>query len=300
VKIRPTIASVVGAAWLLAALAPVAEVAAAGDPWLDRVRSFEPGPTAGFGAAELPRIVLGPPEGLGDRQGSVDVVSLGSGGRIVVSFDDNAVVDGEGDDLVIFENPFYGGSLLFRELAFVEVSADGREWKEFPWSADTLEGLAGSGPVFANSQNGLDPLDPASGGDRFDLADVGLDFVRLVRITDAGSIVPDPGNASFPGTKGGFDLDAAGAIHSVELGCVSGTVFREGTPASGVRVVLKSEGQRRRRRFTKDDGSYRFCRLKPACDYDAKAKPGAGAGNAVGRVYIDQEQRHGTVDLFLP
>ena len=71
----------------------------ASDPWIDNVRAFEPGPSAGFGAAELPRIVLGPPRGLGASQGSVDVVSLGNGGRITVSFDDNAVVDGEGDDL---------------------------------------------------------------------------------------------------------------------------------------------------------------------------------------------------------
>ena len=215
-----------------AALLGAAAAAGAGDPWLDRVRAFEPGASSGFGADGLPGIVLGPPEGLGDRQGSVDVVSLGTAGRIVVSFDDNAVVDGDGDDLVIFENPFFGGSLLFTELAFVEVSADGREWKQFPWSADTLEGLAGQVPVLANSTNGLDPLDPLSGGDRFDLADVGLDYVRFVRLTDAGTMVPDPGNASFPGTKGGFDLDAAAAVSSVDLGCVTGTVFADGQPAA--------------------------------------------------------------------
>lgn len=282
-----------------AALFGAAAVAWAGDPWLDRVRAFEPGASSGFGADGLPGIVLGPPEGLGDRQGSVDVVSLGTAGRIVVSFDDNAVVDGEGDDLVIFENPFFGGSLLFTELAFVEVSADGREWKQFPWSADTLEGLAGQEPVLANSSNGLDPLDPLSGGDRFDLADVGLDYVRFVRLTDAGTLVPDAGNASFPGTKGGFDLDAAAAVSSVDLGCVTGTVFAGGRPAAGVRVVLKSEGQRRRRRWTKDDGSYRFCRLKPGCDYDAKAKPADGT-RAEGRVFLDEAQPQGTVDLFLP
>lgn len=281
-----------------AALLGAAAVASAGDPWIDRVRAFEPGPSSGFGADRLPRIVLGPPEGLGDRQGSVDVVSLGTAGRIVVAFDDNAVVDGDGDDLVIFENPFFGGSLLFRELAFVEVSADGREWKQFPWSADTLEGLAGQAPVLANSSNGLDPLDPLSGGDRFDLADVGLDYVRFVRLTDAGTVVPDAGNASFPGTKGGFDLDAAGAVSSVDLGCVSGTVFADGQPAPGVRVVLRSEDQRQRLRRTKADGSYRFCALKPGCDYDVKAKP-ADDTPVEGRVYIDAAQLHGTVNLFL-
>src|SRR6185369_16621830 len=99
-----------------------------------------------------PGVVLGPPEGGGLDQGSLDVVSLGNGGRITVSFADNAVVDGDGDDLVIFENPFYSGSLLFSELAFVEVSADGHNWKQFPFDAETLEGLAGHTPVLANSE----------------------------------------------------------------------------------------------------------------------------------------------------
>lgn len=281
------------------ALLGAATMAAAADPWLDRVRTFEPGKASGFGADQLPGIVLGPPEGLGDGQGSVDVVSLGNGGRITVSFDDNAVVDGDGDDLVIYENPFYGGSLLFTELAFVEVSQDGRVWTQMPWHADTLEGLAGQTPVMANSSNGLDPLDPASGGDRFDLADAGLDYVRFVRLTDAGALVPDPGNASFPGTKGGFDLDAAGAIHSVDLGCVSGTVFEGGNPAAGVRVVLRSAGQQRRRRLTDAQGGFRFCRIRPGRDYDVMAKP-AGGSTATGRCYIDGAQLHRTVDLFLP
>lgn len=296
---RPARAAVHLAVRTAFAVAAAATAARAGDPWLDRVRVFEPGPTAGFGADGLPGIVLGPPEGLGLRQGSVDVVSLGSGGRIVVSFDDNAVVDGDGDDLVIFENPFYGGTLLFTELAFVEVSADGREWKQFPWSADTLEGLAGQQPVLANSTNGLDPLDPASGGDRFDLADVGLDFVRLVRLTDAGSTVPDAGNASFPGTKGGFDLDAAAAIHSVRLGRVDGTVNVGGQPAVGVRVVLLAAGERRRRRTTQADGSFRFARLRPGLDYTVKAKP-QGRPPVSARAYLDEAQWRTTVDLFVP
>ena len=229
----------------------------------------------------------------------MDVVSLGNDGRIVVSFDDNAVVDGDGDDLVIYENPFYGGALLFRELAFVEVSEDGRTWKQFPWSADTLEGLAGQAPVFANSTNGMDPLDPASGGDRFDLADGGLDYVRFVRLTEAGTTVPDAGNASFPGTKGGFDLDAAGAIHSVDLGCVSGTVYESGQPAAGVRVILKSTGKLRRRHFTNAAGGYRFCRIRPGRDYDVRARPADGS-SVSGRCYVDQAQPNATVDLFLP
>jgi len=275
-----------------------AGVAHAGNPWLDRVRAFEPGASAGFGAGDLPFVVRGRPEGLGTSAGSLDVVSLGNGGRIVVSFDNNAVVDGEDDDLVIFENAFIGGSLLFTELAFVEVSADGRDWTKFPFDAESLEGLAGQVPVLANSNNGLDPLDPASGGDRFDLADVGLDYVRFVRITDAGALIDDPGNHSFAGTKGGFDLDAAGAIHSVALGCIGGVVSSAGDPVPGARVVLKAEGERRRSRLTRGEGRYRFCRLRPGLDYDVNVSV-HGVGADSGRIYIDEEQLRVKLDLTL-
>jgi hypothetical protein len=276
-------------------IALVASPSHAGDPWLERVRAFEPGTQAGFGAGELPRIVRGAPEGLGLAAGSTHVVSLGGGGQIVVSFDDNAVVDGEGDDLVIYENAFLSGTLVFAELAFVEVSADGKAWVAFPYDAQTWEGLAGREPVLANSINGLDPLDPASGGDRYDLADVGLEFVRFVRITDAGETIDDPGNHSFAGTKGGFDLDAAAAIHSTDLGCVRGTLAGGGQPVAGARVILKAEGEKRRRRLTHEDGTFRFCRLRPGLDYDVRTK----AGDASARVYVGGEQLVVDVDLTL-
>ncbi len=281
------------AAVVMAAISAHAGSSSAGDPWLDRVRAFEPGTQAGFGAEQLPRVVRGKPEGLGLNAGSTDVVSLGNDGRIVVSFDDNAVVDGEGDDLVIYENAFFSATLVFAELAYVEVSADGKVWSAFPYDAGTREGLAGQTPVLSSSENELDPLDPESGGDRFDLADVGLDFVRFVRITDAGAAIDDPGNHSFAGTKGGFDLDAAAAIHSTDLGCVSGTLADGGDAVAGARIVLKADGEPRRRRWTGEDGSFRFCRLRPGLDYDVVAKP----SDARSRVYVGGEQLRVHVDL---
>lgn len=275
-----------------------AGAAQAGDPWLDRVRAFEPGTSAGFGANSLPGTVLRAPEGLGLDQGSTDVVSLGHNGRIVVSFDNNAVVDGEGDDLVIFENPFLSGPLLFAELAFVEVSADGKDWFAFPYDAESGDGLAGRAPVLANSDNGLNPLDPASGGDRFDLAAVGLDFVRFVRITDAGDQIDDPGNHSFAGTKGGFDLDAAGAIHSTALGCISGTVSKDDQAVAGARVVLKADGERRRHRVSHANGAWRFCRLRPGLDYEVRTAV-TGLGSAEGHAFIDTQLLRVRVELML-
>ena len=293
-KRRAIIATVFAAACLV----PVAGPALAGDPWLDRVRSFEPGTSSGFGAEELPGIVLGTPEGLGENQGSLDVVSLGHAGSITVTFSDNVVVDGDGDDLVIFENAFLSGSLLFAELAFVEVSTDGQEWFAFPYDEETGDGLAGRAPVLANTANGLDPLAPEAGGDRFDLADIGLSHARFVRIVDAGDLIDDPGNHSFVGTKGGFDLDAAAAIHSSDLGCISGTVSDGETGVEGVRVVVAGDGERRRRRRTREDGSYRVCKLTPRVEYDVRSER-EGVGSAQSRVLLDEQDLRVVVDLVL-
>ncbi|HYC57165.1 MAG TPA: hypothetical protein VEL28_19700 [Candidatus Binatia bacterium] len=287
----------------LAGLVPAgaaAELSAArkGDAWLDRVREFAPGTSAGFGAEELPGIVLGMPEGLGDEQGSLDVVSLGKGGSIVVSFDDNAVVDGPGDDLVIFENAFHAGSIpgpVFTEYAFVEVSRDGRQWLAFPFDAGSGAGLAGQAPVYATSSNGIDPLDAAGGGDRFDIGALGLDLVRFVRLTDAGDQIDDYGNHSFAGTKGGFDLDAAAAIHSVPLARVLGVVTQNGLPVAGAIVQLRAQEESRwRRRRTRSDGSYRFARLFPSASYAVRT-----GEEPPQQVYLDLEQRQGRVDFEL-
>ncbi len=288
-------------ALLAVAVAFAPSGAFAGDPWLDRVRAFEPGTSAGFGADSMPGIVLGGPEGLGDSQGSFDVVALGNAGSIVVSFDDNAVVDGPGDDLVIFENAFMAGNLVFEEFAFVEVSADGSSWVEFPWDAETKSGLAGREPVYASSLNAWDPLGPDSGGDRYDLADVGLDYVRFLRITDAGALLDDPGNHIVPaGNKGGFDLDAAAAIHSVDLGCVWGFVTVGGLPAGGLRVTLgEIDGGDRRTRRSRASGKYRFCRLRPDRDYELRVAK-QGLGQDLERVFVDEAQLKPRLDLVLP
>jgi len=178
------------------------------DAFADAVVSFVPGDHAGFGEASLPDVVLGPPEGRGDVAGSLDVLSLGCDGSLVLRFDDVGLVDGPGPDLLVFENPFQG----FVETGEVAVSDDGLTWAVFPCDLETGEGCAGLEPVYANSDNGLDPTDPAvAGGDAFDLADVGVTTARFVRVTDAGDNVCD-------GVSGGFDLDAVAVVNGALLG----------------------------------------------------------------------------------
>jgi len=188
----------------------------ADDPFADCVVSFEPAGDAGFGHDALPDIVLGPPVGGGENQGSLDVVSLGCGGTIVLGFA-NPIVDGPGPDLIVFENAFvpYGGSQSYAEPAEVALSDDGVEFVAFPCDAAgpwPHAGCAGVSPVVATPENGVDATDPeAAGGDAFDLADLGLAAARYLRLTDRTALLADPGGACT-GDRAGFDLDAATAI----------------------------------------------------------------------------------------
>ena len=176
------------------------------DAFADAVVSFEPGDFAGYGQDRLPDVVLGSPDGKGPDQGSLDVLSLGHGGFIVLELTDLIAVDGEGPDLLIFENPFTG----FYETGSVAVSEDGETWAEWPCDPETTEGCAGVNPVLASSTNGVDPTDPeTAGGEAYDLADVGLSPARFVRITDTGT-------NDYGGNTGGFDLDAIAVVNAQE------------------------------------------------------------------------------------
>jgi hypothetical protein len=180
------------------------------DPWADEVVLFEAGAGAGFGQAFFPDNVLGPPDStataLVPSNSEEELLTLGFSGVIVLEFTDNIIVDLEGVDFTIFENSFYiGGNpeSPFVEAGIVSVSEDGITWTEFPYDTSTYEGLAGVTPT----NGGEDPTDPSvSGGDSFDLSDIGIDEVRFVRIADAADLVPDLGPS--------FDLDAVVAVHS--------------------------------------------------------------------------------------
>ena len=180
------------------------------------VESFSPGASAGYNQDKMPGIVLGPPVGLGNGAGSLDVVSLGAAGEIVLAFDDFGIVDGPGPDLVVFENAFWPGgdaSAVFAELGEVSVSEDGETWETFPCDSEgdgdgNFPGCAGVTPTLEYDAEELIPIDPAqSGGDAFDLADVGLKRARFVKIRDLETLPPG-------GISSGFDLDAVGLIHA--------------------------------------------------------------------------------------
>lgn len=152
--------------------------------------------TTGF-----PSVLFGPPVANNPNA----VVSLGNGGWLVLGFSGNAIVNGPGVDFTVFENPLFA----FKELATVAVSEDAEHWVEFPCTAArdaTDYGFcAGVHVVYSSPSNGIDPLDPAvSGGDHYDLADIGVSHARFVRITDRGDLT---------GNAGVFDLDAVAIVN---------------------------------------------------------------------------------------
>jgi hypothetical protein len=177
------------------------------------VVDYEFGTGQDFGQADFPEPILGPPRGSGTAMGSLDVVSLGNGGWVIVEFENNAIVDGEGPDFIVFENPFYFGgdeNNVFAELGTVSVSDDLDAWHEFPCTASEppYESCAGAAPVHANADdNDIDALDPEqAGGDAFDLAELGVAQARFVRIVD---------RVDLAGSNGVFDLDAVGVVHAL-------------------------------------------------------------------------------------
>jgi len=183
-----------------------------GDAFADCVDAFAPAPGIGFGHDALPDIVLGAPVVPASGSGSTDVASLGCDGRITLAFDPPGIVDGAGDDLVVFENAFATGEQSFAEPAQVLVSDDGVHWLAFGCSPRgdgswPPFGCAGVTPARAG-----DARDPAqSGGDAYDLAAVGLDHARWIRLVDRTRDHYDE-ERWCEGDAAGFDLDAVAAV----------------------------------------------------------------------------------------
>jgi hypothetical protein len=232
-------------AWLLIlALWPAAPALALPDCTPDAVFSFSPTGNAGYGHDQMPDVVLGLPANSLPTQQSLDVVSLGFNGEIILEFTDNLMVDGPGPDLIVFENPFFVGQvptgptddyLVFAEPMIVSVSNDLMNWQTFPFDDTALaqvSGVSGTPSSLLPSLSGLAGITPSfcadriepdyplvwdtsgkggvsgMGGDAFDLADVGLSQARYVRLKDSGQ------NVGFAGETEGADVDAVVAIHS--------------------------------------------------------------------------------------
>jgi hypothetical protein len=180
-------------------------------------------PDSGFANAGTPAAAVGPALQSG-------VVSLGDKGMATLTFE-SPITNGPGWDFAVFENSFLD---TFLELAFVEVSSDGKRFVRFPAVSlsDTAKQTGAFGYTFPEKIHNLAGKYRAGFGTPFDLEELndsaGLNIQNIthVRIKDVGgSILPayaewdangnkinDPWPTRF--ASGGFDLDAVGVIHA--------------------------------------------------------------------------------------
>jgi len=191
------------ARWVTSVVEPVAFGAEVSADWSDPSRAV--GPASGNPA---------------------DVVSLGQGGSIELTFDP-PIQDASGDDFAVFEN---GVNDTFLELAFVEVSSDGlvfarfdsayigdKEVGPFAGHATTLVGgLAGKYRGGFGTPFDLALLEqfPQVQAGKVDLS--AIRFVRLVDVVGDGSKSDSFGHpvyAPYPTKESaGFDLDGVGVL----------------------------------------------------------------------------------------
>lgn len=170
-----------------------------------------------------------------------DVVSLGDmtaaqitaanpPGRITLHFT-KPIRDFSGADFVVFENGFISGSNtggsgiggIFAELAYVEVSSDGVNFRRFNPISLTPSAVGGYGSINATNVYNLAGKHANSYGDcwgtPFDIGQTGLSeisYIRLVDIPGSGAFKDGAGNPIYDSWRtfgsGGFDLEAVGSI----------------------------------------------------------------------------------------
>ncbi len=162
--------------------------------------------------------------GIGEANGGT--VSLGDKDRAHFYFN-TPINDLPGVDIAVFENGFsVGTGVFFFELAIVEVSQNGVDYFAFPAisNTDTSIQVNEFGELMQSDLRNLAGMHKTLTGTGFDLAEIGIDSVHYVRITDVvGSIddqyatrdsrdgiINDPWPTAFPSS--GFDLDAVGVV----------------------------------------------------------------------------------------
>src|SRR6056297_3202421 len=174
-------------------------------------------------------------DGYGPADGQI--VSLGDHGQAVLTFS-QGITNGPGIDFAVFENAIYSppgqDSMLFAELAFVEVSSDGEHYVRFPAvsQTDNSSQLNSFEPMDYRNVYNLAGATASFSGCGFDLADVkdsiniDTDHITHIRLIDVGgninpefasydsegNIINDPWPTEYASC--GFDLDAIAVIHN--------------------------------------------------------------------------------------
>ncbi|MBN2374359.1 hypothetical protein JXL19_11295 [bacterium] len=175
-----------------------------------------------------------PEKALGKAAGDAyDIVSLGRGGSITMTFD-VPICDGSGWDFAVFENSF---SDTFLELAYVEVSTNGTDFVRFPNCSLTPSPVSAFGTIDPTNIIGLAGKYMQGYGTPFDLKDLAgfeevkagivdlshIFFVRIIDIVGDGTChdnrIPEWEHLGWSGIiydpyptvgSAGFDLEAIG------------------------------------------------------------------------------------------
>jgi hypothetical protein len=166
-----------------------------------------------------------------------EIEAIGIGGEIIVGFKDRVITNGPGTDFIIFENAFINpvNNGIFAESGIVSVSQDGITFFEFPYNPVTLVGLAGITPTNGDK----DPFNPdVSGGDKFDLEDLGLDYIKYIKIKDTTLIIKSlPQSSKYKSPDfllTGFDLDAIVGLYLDDESTVS---VAESEPVISFKII---------------------------------------------------------------
>ena len=188
--------------------------------WASEVLSYEPG-------EEVNELYTNPARALGPAEGQpLQTLTLGEGGRVTLKLS-APLSERRGAELAVFENSF---NHTFLELAWVEVSSNGRDFARLPSRYVRSTPLA---PFEEQSPKGLTGLAGrliAGASPRFDLYSlsahpavalklVDLSSISVVRVVDvvgdgraldsAGEPIYDP----YPTRQSaGFDLDGVGGV----------------------------------------------------------------------------------------
>ena len=207
---------------------PATTAVPADDPrivgWATGVAAYLPGPGVTDADFSAPEQALGPA-----GTNTLDVVSLGNGGSITLTFD-APIADGDGWDFAVYENGF--ASDIFLELGFVEVSSDGIHFARFDSAFQATVTPSGNASGTAAQIGGLAGTYMVGFGTPFDLAalrnaprvrDGSVDLtsikkVRLVDIVGDGATLDSFGRAivdpSSSGPTAGFDLDGVAVLNT--------------------------------------------------------------------------------------
>jgi hypothetical protein len=168
-----------------------------------------------------------PEKAIGKAVGtSYDIVSLGRGGEITLTFD-STISNDAGYDFAVFENSFND---TFLELGYVEVSSDGTNFFRFDNDSLTSGSVGGFGAVDPTDITGYASKYKQGYGTPFDLAELagttGLDiydigYVKIVDIIGDGTYLDSSGDIIYDPypTNGsaGVDLDAIGVMNAVPI-----------------------------------------------------------------------------------